>query len=1201
MAIEAISQRARSRAVKYTTIDLRDVTVSQALMISEAAEVETMLTLKPLDESTRTSSQLWDEFKVFSWTADRGWIEHCRGQIAVFDNKKRNEVDGERVCHMGHSAIQDQVRDIEAACVLPISSQRIYEAVSNIGIEYGSSMAEFSNCRVGENHAVGSVRVPDTTSMMPRQFEPSLILHPAFLDNVLQMIWPLMGAGQVELEGLFVPTFIKNLSVRASINIQSGDCVRVLGTMSEESASERIIESIIAIDPNEAGHRPMISFDGVVVAPLSDIPSAKQKKEKPRFLKIHWQPCLDLLGPEEFQDNFSLEPPHDGQLLNVRLMERAALYYYEAALGVVTDTDYHSLQSHHKKFYLSMQKQLKRAKGGNNPLVEPQWDDLRDSERRVLLQKVRSLDLTGEFLCRLGENIPQILVHGLEPLPLMLENDLLERQYRQSAPLARNYIQAAMIVDNIAHENPHLRVLEIGAGTGGATLSILETLGGDSAQPPRFQEYIFTDISTGFFENSKLKLKAWGSLVTFNKLNIEEDPVSQGYQPESFDLIVAANVLHATPRMAHTMNNVRKLLKLGGKLLLIEATTLRVQFFPFSLLPGWWAGEAYSKANAVSCFTDDIIGEEEYRSDGPLLSEQHWDSLLKETGFSGVDRSLPDYPGKVERSHTMMLSTAIATERPSNAEDLIIVHSHKSGRLCLDTLCERLKACTGETPKIVTLTELTVMNVKDSHCIFLDELLHPMLADISATSFQAVQKLCSASGVLWVVQGAQVESTTPESSMAIGLARCIRSENPDIRLVTLDMDEKRKLSAARTSEVIADLYHAAIATRIGSDLETLETEYLERDGLLHFPRVIQDPHMEQLIHKATHKPVPEYQAILKDGRALSLKIQTLGFLDTFYFAEEERTDATLKPDAVEIQVKASALNFRDVMAAMGKIPFHSFGTDCAGIIVSIGSNVSGLRVGDRVCALSSGAFSTMFRCAASCVVQIPDNMGFEVGASLPTIFCTAYHALVNVAGLSKGESILIHAASGGVGQAAIMLSQSIGADIYVTVGNAKKKEFLMSQYGIHPDHVFFSRDLSFQSGIMNATRNKGVDVVLNSLSGDALRATWRCVAHFGRFVEIGKSDLLANGRLEMEPFIHNRTYTAVDLLALSYEKPQLMKSLLLKIVDLYSAGIFQPVCPITTFPFSGIEKAFRTMVNGDNIGKIVLLPRLEDHVKVNKL
>lgn len=157
----------------------------------------------------------------------------------------------------------------------------------------------------------------------------------------------------------------------------------------------------------------------------------------------------------------------------------------------------------------------------------------------------------------------------------------------------------------------------------------------------------------------------------------------------------------------------------------------------------------------------------------------------------------------------------------------------------------------------------------------------------------------------------------------------------------------------------------------------------------------------------------------------------------------------------------------------------------------------------------------------------------------------------------------------------------------------------MERYGIPEDRIFFSRDLSFEESVMNATRKKGVDVVLNSLSGDALRASWRCLAHFGRFVEIGKQDLLANGKLEMGPFIHNRTYAAVDLLALSVEKPHLMKKLLNETIKLYTAGVSKLSPMIKSYQLSEVESAFRSMQKGDSIGKIVLIPQPQDRLKVS--
>ncbi|KAL8832103.1 MAG: hypothetical protein Q9191_000460 [Dirinaria sp. TL-2023a] len=1130
MAVEAKRQHVETRIATCSKIELRNISNNQPLVILEGVDVEIMLTLRPLDENSRTSSESWDAFKIFSWTESAGWIEHCRGQVAALSDKKSNDVEAAHLSGLVWSLRQDPIREVESACVSKVDSRKIYEAVSKLGIDYGPCMTMLADCCTGGQHAMGSVQVPDTAATMPRLSETPLIVHPAFLDNCLQVAWPLLGAGQTEMKGLYLPTFVKNLCVRLDTRAQNFDHVKVFGaTEKSQYPSERLIESILVIDPNEPEMLPAITFDGLTMVSLSDGHSAKEKREKSFYSKIHWEPCLDLLGSKEFQDHFRLPAAPDEEMSTVKDLERAALFYFEIALKNVTDAHYNSLQDHHKRLYRLMQKQLESAKKGENPVLEAQWDASSDSERKEFLEMVRARGVSGELTCKIGERISDILLSGLDTLSLMLEDGLLEKFCRHSAPLIRNNEQAALLVDSLAHRNPHLRVLEIGAGTGGVTLSVLEKLDGVSGQVPRFQDYIFTDISSRFFENAQEKLKAWSTLVTYRKLNIEEDPISQDFESEAFDLVIAANVLHATTRMTRTLSNVRKLLKPDGKLLLVEITTTRAQFFPFGTLPGWWAG------------------------------------------FSGLDRSLHDYPEEVVHSHSVMLSTASVTESCEAPKDLILIQSHPSSRLSLEFLKERLSAALGRAPWVLSLAQISHLDVKDSHCIFLDELERPILSNLPASDFQAIQNLCSAAGILWVVQGGQMESSTPESSMAVGLARCIRSENPAIRLVTLDLDEKQKLQVSCTSEVIANLYQAVFTPTTHSGDRSPEAEYLERD---------------------------ESQAYLEGNRALALEIGTPGLLETFYFTEDETIGNPLKPDDVQIQVKASALNFRDVMAALGKVPCDSFGNDCAGVISAVGDDASDLKVGDRVCALATAAFATVVRCAASYVVRIPETTNFNDAASLPVICTTVYHSLVNVARLCKGETVLIHAAAGGVGQAAIMLSQSIGAEIFATVGNARKKEFIMTRYGLREDHIFFSRDIFFENGIMDITRKRGVDVALNSLSGDALRATWRCLAHFGRFVEMGKSDILANNTLEMQPFLQNRTYAAVDLLSLSYEKPALMKDLLLKLIDLHSKGVFRPVFSITIFPYSKIETAFRTMQSGDNIGKIVLRPQLEDYVKI---
>ncbi|MCJ1401280.1 polyketide synthase [Xylographa trunciseda] len=193
----------------------------------------------------------------------------------------------------------------------------------------------------------------------------------------------------------------------------------------------------------------------------------------------------------------------------------------------------------------------------------------------------------------------------------------------------------------MAHKNPHLNILEVGAGTAGATIPILRALGGQDGTMARFANYDFTDISAGFFDSSRQKTIAWGNLISFKKLDIEADPIQQGYQEGSYDLVIAANVLHATRSMRNTMENVRKLFKPGGKLVLVELTHERITTSTiFGTLSGWWPGE------------------EATRQKGPTLTEAEWHTLLQSTGFAGVQESIRDSPKGAIYQGSMMVASA---------------------------------------------------------------------------------------------------------------------------------------------------------------------------------------------------------------------------------------------------------------------------------------------------------------------------------------------------------------------------------------------------------------------------------------------------------------------------------------------------------------------------------------------------------------
>ena len=286
------------------------------------------------------------------------------------------------------------------------------------------------------------------------------------------------------------------------------------------------------------------------------------------------------------------------------------------------------------------------------------------------------------------------------------------------------------------------------------------------------------------------------------------------------------------------------------------------------------------------------------------------------------------------------------------------------------------------------------------------------------------------------------------------------------------------------------------------------------------------------------------------------------------------------------------------MVSMGLITDTLLGLDAAGTIKRVGSKVSLVKPGDRVATFCLGAYRNLLRTQESLVQKIPDSMSFEKAASIPGVYITAVQGLIEIGRLQPGESILIHSATGGLGQAAIQIAKHIGAEIYATAGSMEKRQLLVDEHGIPGDHVFNSRDLTFARSIQRMTQGRGVDVVLNSLAGEALRKTWECTAMFGRFIEVGKKDILANSGLEMMPFLRNVTFGCVNIEHMARHNPKLLGKVFGKAMTLIREGSIGLVRPINIYKYSEMEQAFRTMQQAKHIGKIVLKANPGDLVPV---
>lgn len=575
------------------------------------------------------------------------------------------------------------------------------------------------------------------------------------------------------------------------------------------------------------------------------------------------------------------------------------------------------------------------------------------------------------------------------------------------------------------------------------------------------------------------------------------------------------------------------------------------------------------------------------------MTEVQWDSLLKQSGFSGVDGSAGILPGVADFA-SVILSTACLDRSPVYPTAALLTCGHNKQQQLAQTVGEQLGGTTGQAQ--ITIGHLLQVDLDDQYGIVLT-LDEPFWSDITKNDLEKMQKLCtSARGLLWVTRGAQAGN--PGTNMLAGFARTIRAENAGFQFVTLDLDSEQPLSEAQAADTIMRVFkHTFELEYFAGFLKDLE--FAELGGVLHISRALNDQKKDQYIVRETCNPVPEPQQFHQPGRPLTLKVGQIGLLDSLHFVDDEELLSPLGPNDVEIAVAAVGMNFIDIMMSLGQIPpSRKLGQECSGTIHAIGEGVQGFVVGDRVCALGSGSYGNFVRTSQYWAVKIPPDMGFAHAASIPVIFCTAHYALMDIARLSNGESVLVHAAAGGVGQAAIMLAKQAGADLFVTVGSSDKKKLMLEEYGIPEDHIFSSRDTLFQRELMALTGNRGVDVVLNSTSGDILQQSWQCLAPLGRFLEIGKRDFVQNSNLEMNKFLQSVTFAGVDLGVFAQNRPPAFQQMLSEIVDLHSRQVLESIKPLNVFPISKLQQAMRMMQSGKHIGKIVIDCSVDDTVQV---
>ena len=732
-------------------------------------------------------------------------------------------------------------------------------------------------------------------------------------------------------------------------------------------------------------------------------------------------------------------------------------------------------------------------------------------------------------------------------------------------------------------EGRGLRILEIGAGTGGLASQVLPLL------ERGVHSYVFSDVSASFFPAARQKLAAFPE-VEFKPLDIEKPGVEQEFADGTFDLILGSNVVHAVSDVRTALRNIHSLLAPGGSLLFIEVATPHLWLNAvFGLTDGWWR------------FTDHDL-----RPHHPLLERAQWESALLESGFSEAT-SLPGLTrpqhggesliGLLARKawNTAAVTPATGIEPPTERSWLVFADTSSLG----DELVAHLRD-TGVRCRVARCGKAFATDGNDAFTLRAED-----PSDWKRLLDAAAEDAPERFVYLWTLDEGGPESGSPEIASATDglfhLCQAIEASNPATKrrldVVTrgaqpIGRDHIPALSQATTLgllRVIANEFPNLNCRGIdlpggesAMDARLIEGELRSRDSEREVAFRGQARYARR-IHRGLH---PREQRLGPDVPQ-RLESRERGLLDAL--ALTPFAMPVCGAGEVLIEVKAAGMNFRDVLKALALYPAETadariFGDEVAGVIQAVGPGVTHVAPGDRVFGLAVFGLATHSLARAGDVRVMPQGLSFEEAATLPVVFMTSWHALKTVANLKAGERILIHAGAGGVGMAAIQIAHHLGAEVIASAGTPSKRA-LLGLLGVK--HIIDSRRGDFAEDVMTLTGGKGVDVVLNALAAEAIPMGLSCLAQFGRFIEIGKRDIYQNSRIPLWPLRKNASFHVVAMDAIFQGNEAQTAGLLETIARLVEQGALKAP-PFRSFPACRVDAAFRLMAQGKHTGKVVV-------------
>ncbi|MGA5134658.1 SDR family NAD(P)-dependent oxidoreductase [Streptomyces olivoreticuli] len=1168
---------AAGRLHHNTPVQLQALAVDRALVLpfdDDALDLRLQVALDATDGTLRVSSR----------EGTGPWREHARAVVRRLTRDRDRPLDLQ--------ALRDRLPQSMGAA-------EHYARLAGTGIRYGPAFRVLTELRTGPGEVLARYRltVPDSASGPAGGYG----VHPSLLDGALQagaalLRWPEGGAdGTGPRPAPYLPAAIESVHVwdrppaegwihvrhrettgreacwdisllddRGNVTAALGSCrLRRFETGSPEAV--RLTNVLRAAprghDPDVPPHR--LPGPGELARAALQGPDRPQ----PALDSAHYTRAAGLVG-----------------LLSAHFTLRAAHALDPAATSYSADSLIAAGAHPHRRRLLD----ALLAHAARNGLLRPVpggWSPTATADPggalAELLRAAPGQIVEALLHTRAGTHLTDILLGHRDPVEVFFDDagrQLMADFYSGSLVLRHYNALAAALTRRIVHHWPAgrpLRVLEVGAGTGGLTTALLDAL------PSQRTHYTYTDVSEGFLPQARHRFGAHDH-VHYATLDIDQDPAGQGFHPASYDLVVAGNALHTAADLRRSLGHLTGLLDGGGHLLALEAHNPDRLLPVFGLLDGYWNSR------------DDRL-----RAPSPLLASRQWHALLTDSGFEetariGAEDSGGDYSVLLARRAHRPRPAVTASPRPADATSWIIATEDPASPLAEHLATALRESCaapvavvsastdaeqwaahlpTRQTrPIVVLLPDAPVPPDADGRG---DE--DPAVLEQAVTRtavLRAVARACvplppESAPVLWLVTRpsgavpAPGQSVTPRDAVPWAVARTLANEQvkPSVR----------RLSLERTGSAERDARRLARELLAGPPPDD---EISLTSGGRFVTRV----------HELPPATAPA------GTRPYRLRLRRPGLA----FALDWVPDRPRRPGPgqVAIEVRAAGLNYRDVMLATDLLPpgaenpapdEHSLGLECAGVVTATGPD-TGLTVGDRVFAFASGSLASHVIAPAAFTGRIPDELGFARAATMPAVFFTVHHALEHLARPAAGETVLIHGAAGGVGLAALQYALHTSARVIATAGTSAKRDLLEL---LGADHVLDSRTLAFADDVMELTGGAGVDVVLNSLSGEAIARNLDILRPGGRCVELGKRDIHGGGRVQLRPFRNNLSFHAVDAHQMLSRQPELAAAHFAELTRRTHQGVYRPL-PHQEFPAAEAMDAFTALRHSRHVGKLVI-------------